>query len=94
MIAVDPEHDTAQKLQELARSRRIDTSRWTLARADTTTVRQIAAVLNVQYRRLPDGGFNHASVVTLLSLRGEILVQSTALTKAGNAVIQALSQIP
>jgi len=94
MISIDPEHDTAQKLQELARSRRIDTSRWTLARADTTTVRQIAAVLNVQYRRLPDGGFNHASVVTLLSLRGEILVQSPALTKADNAVIQALSQIP
>lgn len=94
MISIDPEHDTAKNLQELARSRRIDVSRWTLARADAATVRRIAAILNVQYRQLPDGGFNHSSVITLLSPRGEIVVQSTALAKADDALLQALSGIP
>jgi hypothetical protein len=42
LISIDPQHDTVQSLQELARSRRIDPSRWTLARTDAATVRRIA----------------------------------------------------
>lgn len=94
MVSIDPERDTVQSLTELARARRIDLSRWTLARTDAATVRRIAAVLNVQYRKLPDGGFNHSSVITLLSPQGEIVVQSTVLAKADSALLQALSGIP
>ncbi|HKS54830.1 MAG TPA: SCO family protein [Steroidobacteraceae bacterium] len=94
MISIDPEHDSVQNLAELARSRHIDLSRWTLARTDAATVRRIAAVLNVQYRQLPDGGFNHSSVITLLSPRGEIVKQSTVLAKADSSLLEALSDIP
>lgn len=93
MISIDPQKDSVQSLQELAATRSIDTSRWTLARTDATTVRKIAAVLNVQYRPLPDGGFNHSSVITLLSPRGEIVTQSTVLRKADDALLTALSGI-
>jgi hypothetical protein len=48
----------------------------------------------VQYRALPDGGFNHSSVITLLSPQGEILAQSAAVAKADAALLQALSAIP
>jgi len=94
MISIDPQHDTVESLRELAQTRHIDVSRWTLARADASTVRRIAAVLNVQYRALPDGGFNHSSIITLLSPQGEILAQSTAVAKADAALLQALSAIP
>jgi protein SCO1/2 len=93
MISIDPEHDTVRSLQELATTRGIDVTRWTLARTDATTVRKIAAVLNVQYRPLPDGGFNHTSVITLLSAQGEVLAQSNALSKADDALLTALSAI-
>lgn len=94
MISIDPQHDTVQSLQELAKTRHVDPSRWTLARTDATTVRRIAAVLNVQYRQLPDGNFNHSSVITLLSPQGEIVKQSTVLAKADSALLDALSDIP
>jgi protein SCO1/2 len=94
MISIDPQHDSVQSLQELAQTRRIDLSRWTLSRADAATVRRIAAVLNVQYRQLPDGDFNHSSVITLLSPQGEIVKQSTLLGKADAALLEALSGIP
>lgn len=94
LVSVDPGRDTVQSLQELAKTRRIDTTRWTLTRTDAATVRKIAAALNVQYRKLPDGGFNHSSVVTLLSVRGEILAQSSLLAKADPALLEALSDIP
>ena len=94
MISIDPQHDTPQNLQELAGSRHIDLSRWMLARTDAATVRRIAAVLNVQYRQLPDGNFNHSSVITLLSPTGEIVARSTVLAKADSVLLEALSGIP
>lgn len=94
MVSIDPQRDTGDSLQELTKTRRLDASRWTLARTDAASVRRIAAVLNIQYRQLPDGGFNHSSVITLLSPRGEIVAQSTVLAKADEALIKALSDIP
>jgi protein SCO1/2 len=76
LISIDPDRDTVANLSALASSRKLDTSRWTLARTDATSVRKIAAVLGIQYRRLPDGGYNHSSIVTLLTPDGEIAFQS------------------
>ena len=90
MISIDPEKDTTESLKALAAQRRIDLSRWTLAHTDAATVRKIAAVLNVQYRPLPDGGFNHSSVVTVLSPQGVILAQSSVLGKADPTLLNAL----
>jgi formylglycine-generating enzyme len=91
MISIDPQRDSVESLQAVARARHIDPSRWTLARTDAATVRRIAAVLNIQYRQQPDGGFNHSSVITLLSPQGEIVTQSTVLAKADGALLEALS---
>ena len=93
MISIDPERDTASNLQALANKRRIDTSRWTLARTDDATVRKIAAVLNIQYRRLPDGGYNHSSTITVLTPQGEIAVQSSVLAKTDPALLDALADV-
>jgi protein SCO1/2 len=71
----------------------LDNSRWTLARTDATSVRKIAAVLGIQYRKLPDGSFNHSSIVTLLTPEGEIALQSSALGKADPALLAALAKI-
>jgi protein SCO1/2 len=79
MISIDPARDTPAELKKLAEQRRIDTSRWTLARTDEATVRTLAALLNVQYRELPSGEFNHASVITLLTAQGEIEASSPKL---------------
>jgi protein SCO1/2 len=92
MISIDPQRDTPQTLQELARVRHIDSSRWTLARTDAAAVRRIAAVLNVQYRQLPNGDFNHSSIITVLSPTGEILAHSSMLGKADSALLEAESK--
>lgn len=90
MISIDPEHDTVANLAALARTRHVDVSRWTLARTDAATVRKIAAVLNIQYRQLPDGDYNHSSIVTLLSEQGEIVLQSSVLGKVDGALLAAI----
>ena len=90
MISIDPEHDTPEFLSKLAKERRIDTTRWTLARTDAQTVRKIAAALSIQYRQTPDGEFNHASIITLLTPTGEIAHQSSTLGKADDAILTAM----
>lgn len=90
MVSVDPERDTPAALAALAKARRIDLSRWTLATADEATVRKIAALLAIQYRKLPSGEFNHSSVVTVLSREGEIRRQSSLLGKVDPEIAAAI----
>jgi protein SCO1/2 len=90
LISIDPEHDTTEALATLATTRKIDLSRWTLVHTDEATVRKLAAVFNVQYRRLPDGSYNHASVISLLTPEGEIAAQSSMLGKADERLAASL----
>ena len=90
MVSVDPERDTTKALADLAQKRRIDLKRWTLARAEPADVRLFASVLNIQYRKLPDGEFNHTSVITLLNRKGEIVKQSSVLGRADAALVKSL----
>jgi len=90
LISFDPEHDTPLALRDLAVARRIDTTRWTLASADSAAVRRIAAALEIQFRRLPEGQISHANVITVLGSGGEILARSTRLGSADDNLVQAL----
>jgi protein SCO1/2 len=91
LISFDSAKDSIAQLQEIAATRQIDGKRWTLARADEATVRQIAAVLDVQYRRLPNGEYNHSNVIAALSPQGEIVARSTSL-RPDAALVQAVSK--
>lgn len=93
LISIDPERDTVANLGALAATRKLDQSRWTLARTDAHSVRKIAAVLGIQYRKLPDGSYNHSSTVTLLSPEGEIVAQSSELGKADPELLATLAKI-
>ena len=79
LITLEAEKDTPEVLAEVASKRRIDTRRWTLARPQPTDVRKLSAVLGVQYRKLPDGEFNHSSVISLLDREGRIVAQTSKL---------------
>lgn len=93
MVSIDPHRDTVQNLQLLARNRKLDTTRWMLARTDAASVRKIAALLNVQYRQLPDGGYNHSSVISLLTPQGEIAQRSSVLGSADDQLLGALRDL-
>jgi protein SCO1/2 len=90
LVSIDPERDTPAALRALADQRHIDTTRWTLARADADTVRTLAALLNVQYRQLPGGEFNHSPVITLLSPAGDIQASSLKLGTPDPALLASL----
>ncbi len=73
LISIDPARDTPAVLKTVSAQRKVDTSRWTLARTNESGVRKTAALLGVRYRKLEDGEFNHTSALILLDADGRVL---------------------
>lgn len=73
LITFDPARDDIKTLKTVARQRELDPARWTLARTDAASVRKIAATLDIQYRRLESGEYNHTTVLVLLDADGRVL---------------------
>ena len=76
LISMDPARDTTAALARTATQRKLDPTQWTLASPAASDVRAIAGVLNVRYRALADGEFNHTSALILLDADGRILART------------------
>jgi protein SCO1 len=92
MVSLDPERDTPAKLTEVAGRHGVDLKRWTLARAGEADVRRLAAALGIQYRQLPDGEFNHATVITLLDPDGRIRKRTSSLLRLEKEFVDAMAE--
>lgn len=92
LVSLDPDRDSPDKLLELARRHQADLSRWTLARADEADVRKLAAALGIRYRQLPDGEFNHSTVISLLDAEGRIQKQTSVMSSLDPEFLAALRQ--
>lgn len=75
-ISLDPQRDTPPTLSALARKRGLDPARWSLASPRAQDVRSVAGVLDVRYRKLANGEFNHTSVLLLLDREGRIVART------------------
>ena len=93
MISFDSERDNPAALKALADKRKIDTRRWTLARANSASVRKLAAILGIQFRVLDDGEFNHTSVLILLDAEGRIVARSNTMGKADPGFIAEIEGV-
>lgn len=76
LVSMDPARDTPAALQEVVAKRKLDTSRWLLASPRPGDVRSIAGLLDVRYRGLADGEFNHTSSLVLLDAEGRIVART------------------
>ncbi len=90
LISFDSERDTPLALKAMADKRRLDTPRWTLARADAADIRRIAAVLDIQYRQMQDHEFSHSSALILLDNEGRIVARTDRLGEADPDFVAAV----
>ena len=90
MVSFDPKRDTPAALKTVADERHVDQTRWKLTRTDAINVRKLAAVLDVQYRALDNGEFNHSSVITLLDSEGRIVTRSDRMGELDSALVMAV----
>jgi len=90
LVSFDPERDTATRLKEVFGQRKIDGASWTLARTDTQSVRKLAAVLGVQYRKLANREINHSTAIVLLNTDGRIIARTDKLGDVDADFVAAL----
>jgi protein SCO1/2 len=92
MVSFDPKRDTVPVLKQTAADRHCD-ARWTLARGTEDAARQVAAVMGIQFRRLPGGSFNHSSQVDLLDVDGRVVERTGKLGEVDPAFLQHLQKL-
>ena len=93
LISFDPARDTPAALAALAVERKLDLSRWTLARTNSSGVRKVAALLGVRYRELANGEFNHSSQLIVLDAQGRFLARTEKMGGVPeNEFLQVLEQ--
>lgn len=90
LVSLDTENDTPTALLELARNQQINLQQWKLVRANASDTKKLAAVLGVRFRALPDGEFNHSTLVTLLDSSGEVKAQSSELAKVDEIFLEKI----
>ena len=92
-ISFDPARDDVATLRKYATTRKLDSRWWTLARTEPKDVRRLAALLQLQYRQLPDGEFNHSSELILLDADGRVVARTDVIGRQDPKFVDAVRQL-
>jgi len=90
LISLDPDRDTPEALREFRQRRQLATAQWTLLRGLEDDVRELAALLGVNFRKDERGQYAHANVITLLNAEGEVVHQQPGLNQSPQFILDAL----
>ncbi|MEO6994000.1 MAG: SCO family protein [Lacunisphaera sp.] len=72
LVSFDVARDTPEALAKYRAQRQLG-SNWILLHGDDNSVRELAALLGVQYRQTADGAFSHSNQIAILNREGEIV---------------------
>lgn len=82
LVSLDPERDTPERLRRFAEALDLEEGRWTLLAGGESETRELAALLDTQYRRISPTEITHANVITILDPAGEIVERVSGLDSA------------
>ncbi len=91
LVSMDPAHDDPAAMRAVVDKNGLD-ARWTLGAVPEGEVRTVAAALGVRYRPLPEGGFAHTSVITLVDGEGHVIARSEG-REGREALVAALARL-
>ena len=92
-FSFDSEADTPERLKLYGDSHGLNLSRWTLLHGDDEAVRELAAALDVPFRPDDEAGFDHAAVISLLNVQGEIVYQQRGAQASSEALLDKLKEL-
>jgi protein SCO1/2 len=78
LVTFDTARDTPEALRAFRERMSLD-DQWTLLRADSSTVQELAMLLGVKFKQDARGQFAHSNLLTLLNREGEIVQQVAGL---------------
>lgn len=91
LVSFDDERDTVAVLHTYREQHELNAANWVLLRGAPGDIRELAAVLGVQYKKDALGMFEHSNLITILNPEGEIIHQRAGLegglAEASQAVV-------
>jgi protein SCO1/2 len=93
LISFDTERDTPTVLHNYRLGRALANERWTLLRGSPDGVQELAALLNVKFKKDSQGQFLHSNALTLLNAEGEIVSQQLGLNSDHAEIIRRASEL-
>lgn len=92
-VSFDPARDDVAALRAYAIKHKLDPRFWTLARVEQGQERSLSGVLGLQYRKLPDGDFNHSSELILLDADGRMVARTDKMGKPDAEFVEAVKRL-
>ncbi len=92
LVSIDSKRDMPAELAVFREKRQLTRERWTLLRSGADDVRELAALLGVNYAEDSRGQFAHTNLITLLNADGEIAFQHTGLKQDPALLLAAIAK--
>jgi protein SCO1 len=93
LVSFDTERDTPTALHSYRLQHELGEERWTLLRGAPEDVLELAASLNVKFKKDAQGQFLHSNVITLLNAEGEVVWQQVGLTANKDEMVRRVSEL-
>lgn len=93
LVSIDPDRDTPAALHEYRARQGLSLRRWTLLTGSAGSVRELAALLGVQYQRDARGQYAHSNLLTILNAEGEVVHQSSGLRAEVDDLVAAVVRL-
>jgi protein SCO1/2 len=90
LVSIDVKRDTPAELAAFRARRGLARERWTLLRGEADDVRELAALLGVNYMEDARGQFAHSNLITVLNAEGEIVFQHAGLKQDPTLLMAAI----
>ncbi|HRK06589.1 MAG TPA: SCO family protein [Pseudobdellovibrionaceae bacterium] len=91
VMSFDSKNDTPEALRAFASKMKLGDN-WDLLVANEADTREMAALLNVQYKQIPSGEFVHSNWVHAVDAEGQLLKSREGLGQPGEELARLLNQ--
>jgi protein SCO1/2 len=78
LISMDPARDTPERFLSFIKEYQINNN-WICVSSSEEATMEIANVLNVRFKKLSDGGFDHSNIIHVLDQEGNLVFQQNGL---------------
>jgi protein SCO1/2 len=93
LISFDSERDTPAALHAYRLQHSLAEETWTLLQGSADDVLNLAALLDVKFKKDGQGQFLHSNVLTLLDAQGEIVCQQLGLNSDNQQIIRRAGEL-
>jgi protein SCO1/2 len=92
LVSFDTERDTTAVLHAYREKMHLPADHWTLLRGAPDDVRELAALLGVNFQKDARGQFMHSNLITVLNAEGEVIHQQVGIRGDQQPTLDALAQ--